>query len=199
MPTPTSTGSYRSRLVPTWFLLIYALIGPGPGLLPAQSGDLVGPPRPVAVINTPANPIPVTGTVTGSITGNVSITNVPTVKIDSAANAVVVAPRATQQILNTGMIELNLGGYPSHGPFNVSGYSKVRVMAVNSSTSDGPYYVIPVVRMPGGVSMNLEEDVVILQPGDWFSRVYEVPGENLVIAVAGNGPNRRGMIVVFGN
>ena len=58
-----------------------------------QGGDTVGPPKPVKVINTPAEPVPVTGTmtVTGDVTlapgTSVAINNSPTVQVGNAPDA----------------------------------------------------------------------------------------------------------------
>jgi hypothetical protein len=58
-----------------------------------QDGDTVGPPKPVKVVNTPAEPVPVTGTttITGDVTlapgTSVAINNSPTVHVGNAPDA----------------------------------------------------------------------------------------------------------------
>ena len=179
-----------------------------------QGNEPAGPTKPVVVVNTPANPVPVTGTITGNVTitntptvgaqqsglWNVGILGTPTVKIDPNNNSVVVAPKSTQLLLNTGFYDVSAGGYPALGPFNVGQFSKIRVAALNLSTSDGSFNIIASAVLPGGTILSLDgANFVTLQPGQTFTRVYEVPGQTIQINVQGNGPNRNGAIAVFGN
>jgi hypothetical protein len=157
----------------------------------AQSGNQ--PPLPVTVTNTPANPVPVVGTLNGTVT----LTNSPTVKIDPSANTVVVAPVPGAVVLNTGVIDISAGGYPSYGPFNVANYSEIRIIATNYSDSDGNYSFYPSI-MIGGLALPLDDEGgVTLSPGEQFSRVYRVFGSSIKILVGGNGSNRHGVIAVL--
>jgi len=170
-----------------------------------QGNEPAGPTKPVVVVNTPANPVPVTGT----ITGGVNITNTPTVNAQQSGlwnvgilgtPTVTVAPKLTQLLLNTGVYDVSAGGYPALGPFNVGQFSKIRVMAINLSTSDGSFNIIVSAVLPGGTILSLDgANFVTLQPGQTFTRVYEVPGQTIQINVQGNGPNRNGAIAMFGN
>ena len=86
---------------------VIALVTPHTMLGQGQDGDTVSRTRPVKVVNTPAEPVPVTGAVTGSVsitntpsvtvanTPSVNVANVPMVRLDPDANAVTVAPRET--------------------------------------------------------------------------------------------------------
>lgn len=177
-----------------------------------QGQEPVGPTKPVLVVNTPGQPVPVTGTITGIVTlGNtpsvnvvntpgVNVINTPTVKIDPTGNVVAVASRPTQLIANTGIYDVSAGGYPAIGPFDVASFSKIRVVVFNQNNSDGPFIVFVSVRLPGGLIFSLDgTNFATLQPGQSFSRVYEVPGQFVQVNVGGNGPNRNGAIAVFGN
>ena len=160
---------------------------------PALAQQENRPPMPVTVTNTPANPVPVVGTLNGIVT----LTNSPTIKIDPTANTVVVASAQTDMLLNTGIVDISEGGYPIRGPFNVAKYSKVRIVATNSSDSDGSYSVYPSILV-GNLWLPLDDEgAVTLAPGQVFSRVYEVFGNNVQVVVGGNGGNRNGVIAVF--
>jgi hypothetical protein len=172
----------------------------------------VGPTKPVVVVNTPSQPVPVTGTITGVVTlgdtpnvnvvntPNVNLINTPTVRIDPSSNSVVVAPRPTQLIYNTGVYDVSLGGYPTSPPLDVAQFSKIRVVAFNQSISDGPFNIIVSARLSGSLIFSLDgSDFATLQPGQTFTRVYDIPGQIVQINVQGNGPNRMGAIAVFGN
>ena len=178
----------------------------------AQQGEPAGPTKPVVVVNTPAQPVPVTGTITGNVTvGNtlnvnaqqsgpwsVGITGTPTVRIDPLNNTVVTAARPTVQLLDTGVYSINTGGYPRLGPFNVGQFSKIRVMAQNNSDSDGYFIIYVSTSLSGGQYISLEP-AIRLEPGEQMSRSYDVPGQQVYINVGGNGPNRNGVIALFGN
>ena len=165
--------------------------------LNAQTDNTVGPTKPVVITNTPTNPVPVIGTITGNVTGDVNVKNTPTVKIDPTANTVVFASKPSLTLLNTGLIDVSTGGYPSYGPFDVSKSSKIRVIATNSNNSDGSFQIMVVVDDPA-VFLPLDESgFVTLQPGQIFSRVYDVPGPSVKIIVGGNGSKRNGVIAVF--
>ena len=122
-----------------------------------------GPTKPVVVVNTPSQPVPVTGTVTGVVTlgntpdvnvvntPNVNLINTPTVRIDPTGNSVVLAPRLTQMILNTGVYDVSTGGYPATQPLDVSSFSKIRVVAFNRTDSDGPFIIFVSVRLGSGL------------------------------------------------
>jgi len=155
----------------------------------------IGPPKPVIVANAPNQPVPVTGIISGVVT----LGNTPTVRIDPTSNSVVVAPRSTQLILNTGVYDVSQGGYPATAPIDVSSFSRVRVVAHNQSDSDGPFLIFVSVKLPNGYYFSLDgQSSVTLQPGQSFSRVYDVPGQIINVNVGGNGPNRNGAIAVFG-
>jgi hypothetical protein len=177
--------------VPQLFIVTVVLLFASTAPAMAQHGNQ--PPMPVTVTNTPANPVPVVGTLNGTVT----LTNSPTVKIDSTANTVVVASAHTAMLLNTGAVDIAEGGYPIRGPVNVANYSKVRIIAVNYNNSDGNFSVYPTILV-GNLWLPLDDEGwVTLAPGQGFSRVYEVLGDNVQVVVSGNGSNRNGVITVF--
>src|SRR6266498_1651362 len=79
-------------------LLIGAIALVTPHRTQGQGGDTVGPPKPVKVINTPAEPVPVTGTTT--ITGDISLAPGTSVAINNTPNVNVVNT-PTVQVGNT--------------------------------------------------------------------------------------------------
>jgi hypothetical protein len=175
-------------------LLIGAIAFVTPRSTQGQGGDPVGPTKPVEVVNTP--------TVNAQQSGawNVGITGTPTIRIDPNSNGVTVAPRRTTLLLNTGIYDPSVGGFPTQGPIAVGQYSKIRILAENFSDSAGDILIRPRVTLTGGVSFFLEEEAFVrLEPGEKFSRVYEVPGETLHIDVAGNSLSLRASVAVFGN
>src|SRR6266498_1313751 len=82
-------------------LLIGAIALVTPHRTQGQGGDTVGPPKPVKVVNTPAEPVPVTGTttITGDVTlapgtsvatnntPTVNVGNIPTVQVGNPVDA----------------------------------------------------------------------------------------------------------------
>jgi hypothetical protein len=91
---------YRNSLIGfaglSFLIGAIALVTPRP--TQGQDGDTVGPPKPVKVINTPAEPVPVTGTTT--ITGDISLAPGTSVAINNTPNVNVVNT-PTVQVGNT--------------------------------------------------------------------------------------------------
>lgn len=169
----------------------------------AQAGDPAVPPKPVTVINTTANPVPVVGTITGSVTGSVSITNSPTVridtnnntvKIDPSYNKVEIEPGTTGVLLNTGIYDISATSFTPLGPFDVSRLSKIRVIVRNRPDSDRSFEVAIVDE--NNVQLD-EGGFVELQPGQTLSRVYEVPGRAIRLLFGGY-PNTKAQVIIYG-
>lgn len=90
-----------------------ALVTPRP--TQGQGGDTVGPTKPVKVVNTPAEPVPVTGSITGSVNvvntpavnaqqsgeWNVGIVGTPTVGLSPSANTVKIDPSSALPVNNS--------------------------------------------------------------------------------------------------
>lgn len=159
-----------------------------------QTSDPAGPPKPVTIINTTANPVPVVGTISGSVTGSVSITNSPTVKIDPGYNKVEIESGTTGLLLNTGIYDISATGFAPLGPFDVSKLSKVRVMVRNRPDSDRSFQVAIVDE--NNVQLD-EQGFVELQPGQALSRVYEVPGRTIRLLFGGY-PNTKAQVIIYG-
>lgn len=183
----------------------------------AQTSDPAGPTKPVVVVNTSANPVPVTGTVTGTVTGSVSITNAPTVKIDSAANTikidsgsntVKIDPTAnkvevdggsTDQLLYLNDYDFRANLLTGIGPIDVSKYKQIRVVALLYPSSEGDLGFDVATILPDGSVLALDPSGdSSLSPGERYSRVFDVPGKSIKILL-GAGPGQRvGRIAIFG-
>jgi hypothetical protein len=188
------TSIRRRLLVPTIVMVAAA------GTM-AQSGDEpIGPPKPVVVVNTPANPVPVTGTVTGnvSISGNVNVTNSPTVKIDSTANTVKVDGGTTDVLLYLNDHDFSADLLTGIGPIDVSKYKQVRVSFVLLGSSEGDLGFHVGSVLPDGGFLGLLEDDVTLDPGHRYSRVFDVPGKNIKILFGATPGKRIGRLAIFG-
>jgi hypothetical protein len=156
--------------------------------LVSGSTVLAAPPdRDVIVVNTPAQPVPVTGTVavtgatTVSGTVNAAQSGPWTVGIDPAHNLVSLAPGGSL-FDNPGFAII--GSAPASidlGPFDLSDLSKLRIIvrAFNNNGGDIKFTVFawdpnPVFRIPlDEFSLNEEG----------LSRVYDVPPPTVVVRV----------------
>lgn len=188
--------SIRKQLLVATILLV-AVAG-----TKAQTGEEpVGPPKPVIVVNTPANPVPVTGNVTGnvSVTGNVNVTNSPTVKIDSAANTVKVDQGTTDVLLYINDHDFNSDLSPI-GPIDVSKYKQIRVSFILFGSSEGSLNVIVGSVLPDGSGfLGLDElHDGSFAPGERYSRVFDVPGKHISILFGATPGKRLGRLAIFG-
>lgn len=178
--------------------------------------DQGGPTKPVEVVNTAAEPVPVTGSISGSVkvinTPNVHVTNpvslaggievgitgTPTVKLDPNGNNVTVAPRGTIKIFDTGLTELHGGPRIVQYSVDVSLYSKVRVMAFNDGPGETDFacdsnvgdHFFGTFYPLGGAHLNQR---------DRFNEVYEVAGETLRLRIEVPEAGLIAQVVVFGN
>jgi|GEM_PF-3762667 len=123
----------------------FAVLGSNQAML-AQSGEPAGPTKPVVVVNPPSQPVPVTGTVTGNVSitsiptvdarqsgqWNVGINGTPTVRIDPNANTVQFAPRGTSLVFDSGVqrIASDADRFVRFENINVAPYTSVRVFVV---------------------------------------------------------------------
>ena len=185
-------------------------LGQGQG----QGGDTVGPTRAVKVVNTPAEPVPVTGAITGSVsitntpsvtvanTPWVNVANSPMVRLDPDANAVTVAPRETTLLLDTGLITspdgTTINRFP---PINIRGYSKIRVGV--SSRSSGRVAInvrSAVQRVDEQAIQDYSFPLAGFRVDDFGddTGVYDVPGTTLIIDVVTTG-ERTYRLFVFAN
>lgn len=183
------------------FYLIFAAILLGGSIAAsAQSGEPIGPPKPVIVVNSPENPVPVVGTVNGnvSVNGSVSITNSPTVKIDSTANTVKVDSGSNEQLLYLNDYDFSGDLLTGIGPIDVSKYKQIRVSAVLYGSSEGYLNFIVGSVLPDGGFLGLDEKDISLDPGDRYVRVFDVPGRSVKILLGATPGKRIGRVAIFG-
>jgi hypothetical protein len=134
----------------------------------------------VQVVNDSTTPVPVVGTVSGSVTGAVSINGTPTVKIDPTGNAVTVSSSKPAVLLNTG--NFTLSG-PTFLQVDVSSHAKVRV-----SFEGGNDVRVDVFSRPDGcASFDCEFQIDSLEGDFPRSHVLDLPGAVLNLAVLTNG------------
>jgi len=173
----------------------------------------VGPTKPVIVVNPASQPVPVTGTISGSVNiantptvnaqqsglWNVGIVGTPTVKLDPSSNTVQFAPRST-----TVLFDSNRQSFPADfdrrqqfGPINIAAYSNVRVLVAQfggTGLSNIPIQVFVSTKVLSGT---LPLDVFDVT--GTTSKVYEVAGTELTITLGLASGNYLTQVVVFGN
>lgn len=181
-------------------LLISAIAFATPHSTQGQREEPVGPTKPVEVVNTPAEPVPVTGTITGSVnvanTPNVNVVNAPTVdarqsgqwnvgiagtptvRIDPNSNTVQFAPRDTELLLDSGQIQ-PLGSGAIHFPVEVGSISKVRVYGINLCGSEVTFRTDAL--LPGGTVIQLDDFKEA--SGGRFTQIYDTLGATLRLTV----------------
>jgi len=156
----------------------------------AQTVDLVGPPKPVIVVNTAANPVPVTGTVSGSVSVTntldvnaqqsgpwvVGIVGSPTIKIDPEANLVIAKTGSPRLHYNSGPI--NPAGF---GTFISPGGEKIRIYASNRCESSQEFKIDSVLE--GNVIVPVKS--VNVGAGDHYTEVFEMLGGLLRLTNSG--------------
>jgi hypothetical protein len=175
--------------------------------------DEVGPTKPVIVVNPPSQPVPVTGTISGSVNiantptvnakqsglWDVGIVGTPTVKLDPGSNTVQFAPRST-----TVLFDSNRQSFPADfdrrqqfGPINIAAYSKVRVLVAQfggTGLSGTPIQVFVSTKVLSG-TLTLD----VFDVTGTTSKVYEVAGTELTITLGLSSGNYLTQVVVFGN
>jgi hypothetical protein len=186
----------------------------------SQTEEPVGQARPVVVVNTPANPVPVSGQISignmpavdarQSGTWNVGINGTPTVKIDPTSNTIQVAPRGTKLVFDSGLLVYSEDGSSLRfGPIDVSAFSKIRL-----GVSNGGFHHIDIFVRTSLVDSNpmlengftLDSFSVEDSEGDFdrggpsVTKLYEVVGTKLFVTVSFRGQTEgRYRIAVFGN
>lgn len=189
-------NSSRVKFLTAGILLIGAA-----GAMGQTSDEPIGPPKPVVVVNTPANPVPVAGTVTGNVnvSGNVSVTNSPTVKIDSTANTVRVDQGTTDVLLYINDHDFGTNLSPI-GPIDVSKYKQIRVSFILFGSSEGYLNMIVGSVMPDGNGFLALDDLHSgsFDPGERYNRVFDVPGKHISILFGATPGKRIGRLAIFG-
>jgi hypothetical protein len=185
-------------------------------ILPSASyaqKDEVGPIKPVIVVNPPSQPVPVTGTISGSVNiantptvsakqsglWNVGIVGTPTVKLDPNNNTVQFAPRGTAVLFdsNRQLFPADFDRRQQFGPINIAAYSNVRVLVAQfggSGLSGTPIQVFVSTKVLSG-TLSLD----VFDVTGTTSKVYEVAGTELTITLGLASGNYLTQVVVFGN
>ena len=175
----------------------------------------IPPPLNVQVVNTTSEPLPITGTVTGTVditnTLEVNVANTPTVRIDPTSS-ITVKPAGTTKVFDSGLVEFTFDGSGSWtiGPIDISKYSKIRLCVSHLGPTDikvsvSSFYEVasrPFIEN----SIFLEEFDVednvgsIARSGPTVSRVYEVAGRSLFLhIITSDDAQHRARVVVFGS
>jgi hypothetical protein len=191
-----------------------------PGALNAQIEEPIGPPKPVVVTNTTANPVPVTGqlnigntpTVDARQSGSwiVGINGTPTVKLDPTANTVQFTPRGTKLVFDSGVLIYSEDGTSlTFGPLDISAYSKIRLGVNNMGFHDIDIIVRTALVDSNphlGNAFSVDRFSVEDSEGDFdrggpsVSKLYEVVGTKLFVTVSFRGQTEgQYRIAVFGN
>ena len=178
----------------------------------ANAQELLGPVRPVVVVNTPDKPVPVTGSV--QISGGLQVTNTPTVDarqsgpwsvavsgtptvgIDPDNNTVRVARNGTRLVSNR-----NIGYFSDSITPNIvdiSEYSKVRIQFANSGNSDVQVTIFSQDLSALPQVYLFEYEVFTVPALGRVNKLYDTLGTmvNMQFTSSGNGSVRVG---VFGN
>ena len=175
----------------------------------APPNSTPGPSQPVQVMNTTANPVPVTGTISGSVTGSVQVTNTASnpvpVTMNGTAKVQTTSNDTTDLLLDTSLL-LESTAEQNSATIDVSGYNSIRVVGLMgfclSCGSLTARFLITVDSFPidsFNVSFN-NGPALFSFDQTYFARVYDVPGKNLVVtgASAVDGPHSGWGIRVYG-
>lgn len=189
-----------------------------------QGDEAVGPTKPVQIVNSAANPVPVTGSITGGVnitntptvnaqqsgSWNVGITGTPTVRIDPSANNVTLAPRGTTLVFDSGLVTYPDGTSTRMiGPIDISPYSQIRIGVGHLGPSD--IDVVLRTALVTGPPVSIEnsflldnfsvEDNVgsIARNGPTVTRQYEVAGTTLFIFLIFPDDEHDVRVAVFGS
>jgi hypothetical protein len=160
---------------------------------------LAAPPdKDVTVVNTPANPVPVIGTVTTTGTSTVSGTVSAAqsgpwaVGIDPNNNLVSLAP-GVSFFYNTDYLGISASATIDLGPFDLSDVSKLRIIARAFNNNGGP---INFKVLAWGLSQSLPQYSLTLSEFSLdeatTSLVYELPPPSVIVRLtngAGGGAN----------
>ena len=173
----------KTKRITLFAILCGVFVVGGVSTVVGQKGAPSPLPQPInaKIVNTAAEPIPVTGSITAS--GGVSITNTPTVKIDETANTVVVRSAAEQALfLVFPMSENRTFGVTT------TKYSKVRVCVEQNTWYSRNVTIKSQASGQGFDNVDFVIDTLPLYGDletvrDYKCGVYEVPGKHMIIEV----------------
>jgi hypothetical protein len=170
-------------------------------LVSESSVQAAPPDKDVVVVNTPAQPVPVTGTVavTGGTTVSGTVNAVQsgpwTVGIDPAHNGVSLVPGASF-IHDSGFAVINDGATVDLGPFDLTNVGKLRILvrAVN-----GDVHVEVLANVPPAFPITLDEFTVAAEGSGSVSKsfVYDVPPPSVTVRLTESGPGGSNYHVVL--
>lgn len=173
----------------------------------------VGEPRPVVVVNSASNPIPVTGSVTGSVEisntatvnakqsgpWSVSLADSPTVKIDPDNNTVKLAHSGTELVFLDSRAYPDSNGKIDIGSFDIRPFAKVRLQLLNSGSSDIDV-TISSADLSNLPSVYLfENETVTVHAGERFNKLYDTLGTWALVSVRSHSASGTVQLAVFGS
>jgi hypothetical protein len=169
----------------------------------------------VTVVNTPSEPLPIAGTVTGTVditnTLEVNVANTPTVRIDPSTS-VPVAPAGTRKVFDSELVSFvdDNNGPLTFGPIDISKYSKIRLCVSHLGPTD---IKVTVASMYEAATRPMIENSLFLDEfsvednvgsvarnGPTVTRLYETAGRHLFLNIyAGDTELHKVRVVVFGS
>jgi len=193
---------------------VFGLLFVGLSLSQVANGQTpVGEPRPVVVVNSASNPVPVTGSVTGTVEisntatvnakqsgpWSVSLSETPTVKIDPDNNTVKIAGNGTALVFLDARSYPDSSGKIDIGSIDIRQYSKVRVQVVNTGGSDVDLTVstADLSNLPNVYLF--ENEAVTVGANSRFSKVYDTLGTWVLFSVHSHGGSGSVQLAVFGS
>jgi len=166
----------------------------GLSLVTGRSVLAAPPDKDVTVVNTPAQPVPVTGTV--SVTGGTTVSGTVNA-VQSGEWAVSIIPGDLLYV-NPGFQVIGDGATVDLGPFDVSDLSKVRIIARAFNNNAGPIKFTVFVWEGANSNKTTLLDEFSLNEA-MVSRVYEVPPPSILVRVKnGSGAASNYHVVVIG-
>ncbi len=194
-------ASIKSALASVVFLLTVGIFAAN-----AQPG------APVQVVNKPADPIPVAGTVDAKQNGTwtVGVSGTPTVKLDSTGNTVRLDPNG-----NTVKVErrenlqrvqtVNWTGQPEDAVTTNSTdlFSKVKVCIAHAAPNPIQVNVFSLLSDSfETASVFFTYDAFVINTPSTVCRTYDLPGVSVQVKITNTGNNNSGLSrfgIVFGN
>jgi len=178
-----------------------------------QTSTPVGEPRPVVVVNSASNPLPVTGSVTGTVEisntatvnakqsgpWSVSLADSPSVKIDPDNNTVKLAHSGTELVFLDARSYPDSSGKIDIGSIDIRQFSKVRLQLLNSGGSDIDV-TISTVDLSNLPNVYLfENETVTVHAGERFNKLYETLGTWVLVSVHSHSAAGSVQLAVFGS
>lgn len=165
-----------------------------------------GATTPVQVMNGTSNPVPVQIQGTGNISGTVTVTNTETTPL-FVDGTVDTTSADTTTTLYQNFIEVTDTFFGNHNTsvINTKNYKSVRVVAYRGSCSgcaDPVNVIVKSIGPSGGFPSSITMDNFLLNTDDgeigmFASRVYEVPGEAILLSFKNPAPGSTNSVGVL--